>query len=132
MSVERSFGWKTWRSSTPLISSSTASSSALPSSWFASSAGVLGGLSFFISDPVTLHGICSAYTISRLHHRVRFACFGQPPSDDVETTANRHPMHNISLNDPRCSLHKTAFPPRSEEHTSELQSRGHLVCRLLL
>src|SRR5690625_4290610 len=24
------------------------------------------------------------------------------------------------------------YPPRSEEHTSELQSRGHLVCRLLL
>src|SRR5690625_6076984 len=24
------------------------------------------------------------------------------------------------------------FSPRSEEHTSELQSRGHLVCRLLL
>src|SRR5690625_5573777 len=28
-------------------------------------------------------------------------------------------------------LEKTE-PPRSEEHTSELQSRGHLVCRLLL
>src|SRR5690625_5792635 len=25
-----------------------------------------------------------------------------------------------------------AASPRSEEHTSELQSRGHLVCRLLL
>src|SRR5207253_10291532 len=25
-----------------------------------------------------------------------------------------------------------AFDRRSEEHTSELQSRGHLVCRLLL
>src|SRR5436305_7018601 len=25
-----------------------------------------------------------------------------------------------------------ARPPRSEEHTSELQSRPHLVCRLLL
>src|SRR2546422_8545675 len=25
-----------------------------------------------------------------------------------------------------------ALPPRSEEHTSELQSRLHLVCRLLL
>src|SRR5439155_21353925 len=24
------------------------------------------------------------------------------------------------------------YPTRSEEHTSELQSRGHLVCRLLL
>src|SRR5690625_5455329 len=26
----------------------------------------------------------------------------------------------------------SSFFPRSEEHTSELQSRGHLVCRLLL
>src|SRR5439155_4212386 len=26
----------------------------------------------------------------------------------------------------------TMSPGRSEEHTSELQSRGHLVCRLLL
>src|SRR5690625_6557661 len=26
----------------------------------------------------------------------------------------------------------TYSPERSEEHTSELQSRGHLVCRLLL
>src|SRR5690625_6080112 len=26
----------------------------------------------------------------------------------------------------------TAIPDRSEEHTSELQSRGQLVCRLLL
>src|SRR5690625_6720519 len=28
--------------------------------------------------------------------------------------------------------HIEAGPFRSEEHTSELQSRGHLVCRLLL
>src|SRR5690625_6677797 len=27
---------------------------------------------------------------------------------------------------------QTDFARRSEEHTSELQSRGHLVCRLLL
>src|SRR5690625_5441130 len=33
------------------------------------------------------------------------------------------------------AVHDTAFARtsrRSEEHTSELQSRGHLVCRLLL
>src|SRR5690625_6116165 len=30
------------------------------------------------------------------------------------------------------SLWSTVRTPRSEEHTSELQSRGHLVCRLLL
>src|SRR5437870_8839025 len=28
--------------------------------------------------------------------------------------------------------HVHRHSPRSEEHTSELQSRGHLVCRLLL
>src|SRR5437870_6243567 len=28
--------------------------------------------------------------------------------------------------------HRAALGRRSEEHTSELQSRGHLVCRLLL
>src|SRR5439155_18396025 len=28
--------------------------------------------------------------------------------------------------------HRAANRDRSEEHTSELQSRGHLVCRLLL
>src|SRR5215510_15818031 len=27
---------------------------------------------------------------------------------------------------------RAASPDRSEDHTSELQSRGHLVCRLLL
>src|SRR5690625_1268043 len=30
------------------------------------------------------------------------------------------------------TLETTGVPARSEEHTSELQSRGHLVCRLLL
>src|SRR5690625_6499160 len=30
-----------------------------------------------------------------------------------------------------CPLYPGVWP-RSEEHTSELQSRGHLVCRLLL
>src|SRR5690625_6070617 len=34
----------------------------------------------------------------------------------------------------RIARRRTCTPayPRSEEHTSELQSRGHLVCRLLL
>src|SRR5215208_8365185 len=32
----------------------------------------------------------------------------------------------------RCSPPRSSCGSRSEEHTSELQSRGHLVCRLLL
>src|SRR5690625_7465555 len=31
-----------------------------------------------------------------------------------------------------CQPAASGETPRSEEHTSELQSRGHLVCRLLL
>src|SRR5439155_9230154 len=31
-----------------------------------------------------------------------------------------------------CASAIVPWSPRSEEHTSELQSRGHLVCRLLL
>src|SRR5207253_10552925 len=41
-----------------------------------------------------------------------------------------------SISPPNCSLRlrreRTRPLVRSEEHTSELQSRGHLVCRLLL
>src|SRR5439155_9807832 len=37
-------------------------------------------------------------------------------------------MHGRS----RCSCWSSSRSVRSEEHTSELQSRGHLVCRLLL
>src|SRR5690625_6843229 len=34
----------------------------------------------------------------------------------------------IAMGNPKFPINE----PRSEEHTSELQSRGHLVCRLLL
>src|SRR5690625_5902538 len=60
----------------------------------------------------------------------------------------QRPLHrlrppHLRLHPPRrptiCSACSTTPPPsrpcprtRSEEHTSELQSRGHLVCRLLL
>src|SRR6266568_6085525 len=54
-------------------------------------------------------------------------------------------INSIREDEPRCELPATAtsggsaaaagrsgcVPPRSEEHTSELQSQFHLVCRLL-
>src|SRR5437870_11431897 len=42
--------------------------------------------------------------------------------------------HGDASGSRRISVHPVlhAGPVRSEEHTSELQSRGHLVCRLLL
>src|SRR5690554_7324559 len=40
--------------------------------------------------------------------------------------------HFMTLCDTCPALRDFALPFRSEEHTSELQSRPHLVCRLLL
>src|SRR5690625_5737225 len=48
--------------------------------------------------------------VQRQHQRL-----GQPHRGHVGERSERHPSAT-----------------RSEEHTSELQSRGHLVCRLLL
>src|SRR4051794_41260298 len=42
----------------------------------------------------------------------------------VSFSARRHPSHPVKA--------PTLGGPRSEEHTSELQSPVHLVCRLLL
>src|SRR5439155_25493358 len=42
----------------------------------------------------------------------------------------RHERHLQLRADAEGGVHDA--PSRSEEHTSELQSRGHLVCRLLL
>src|SRR5690625_7017415 len=44
----------------------------------------------------------------------------------------RLPQLPVSFSRSACSASSEASVPRSEEHTSELQSRGHLVCRLLL
>src|SRR5439155_20970769 len=49
-----------------------------------------------------------------------------PSAEDVS-----RPLSARVLERPRKTI-TTAVVPRSEEHTSELQSRGHLVCRLLL
>src|SRR2546422_2025902 len=41
-------------------------------------------------------------------------------------------QHDVQLRDRVGALHSLKADARSEEHTSELQSRLHLVCRLLL
>src|SRR5690625_6700968 len=58
-------------------------------------------------------------------------------SPDIETRAKRPASTSTSTATslPPGTLYSPRMRPivcRSEEHTSELQSRGHLVCRLLL
>src|SRR5690625_5906736 len=53
---------------------------------------------------------------------------GEPGDDGgARDIARGVPAHAIGDREDRCGGQQ-----RSEEHTSELQSRGHLVCRLLL
>src|SRR3989442_10747763 len=49
--------------------------------------------------------------------------------DDVHAVDVRRPQRVEDVVDHRAAAH---LEQRSEEHTSELQSRPHLVCRLLL
>src|SRR5437870_11026569 len=46
--------------------------------------------------------------------------------------ARRKRAENTELAELRSKVAELSAQVRSEEHTSELQSRGHLVCRLLL
>src|SRR5689334_23803317 len=55
---------------------------------------------------------------------------GLSPNQQVSTLFNFTALNNAGI-DPTESL-VTALSTRSEEHTSELQSQFHLVCRLLL
>src|SRR5690554_7773195 len=85
---------------------------------------------FFNNTPTT-----EIYTLSlhdalpiSIHGRLR-AGRGQEPQGD-KTGENRRCDHTVlHLSD---SVTVLVAGHRSEEHTSELQSRPHLVCRLLL
>src|SRR3989442_6539324 len=74
---------------------------------------------FFFNDTATTE----IYTLS-LHDALPISPLARPPISKTQTTsAPRARARPIPHHDREC---------RSEEHTSELQSRPHLVCRLLL
>src|SRR3712207_8808888 len=63
----------------------------------------------------------------RLHLQRRQQQAGQPERRDED-----HQRRREQATDPPGVEAHEVDPPRSEEHTSELQSRQYLVCRLLL
>src|SRR5690625_6593680 len=70
---------------------------------------------FFFKDPAPT----DIYTLS-LHDALPISLTSQPSRESAATAPHATPPAPIPAR------------TRSEEHTSELQSRGHLVCRLLL
>src|SRR3712207_9476151 len=80
---------------------------------------------FFFNDTATTE----IYTLS-LHDALPISLTAAPASSvesnaasRVWTTSGRLTIRSVTF---------VAIPSRSEEHTSELQSRQYLVCRLLL
>src|SRR3712207_7023150 len=83
---------------------------------------------FFFNDTATTE----IYTLS-LHDALPIWIVGlkvrdlyEVPAAAIVLTAHRELEKLVN------TIHQNNFKPRSEEHTSELQSRQHLVCRLLL
>src|SRR5690625_6765144 len=53
--------------------------------------------------------------------------------DAIRATGGLHTAQELGVSDQEAGVKRWADAVRqAEEHTSELQSRGHLVCRLLL
>src|SRR5258708_20156578 len=76
---------------------------------------------FFFNDTATTE----IYTLS-LHDALPISIGGQ------RLAGSRQLGRHLIEQAPRQIALHLAFDPRSEEHTSELQSPDHLVCRLLL
>src|SRR3712207_8953768 len=75
-------------------------------------------------------------TLFRSHSRPGHLSYPYSPKC-LEAFSEVHPPTTYPLWPAQASPHARASagsdaPPRSEEHTSELQSRQYLVCRLLL
>src|SRR5688572_32602924 len=83
-------------------------------------------LPFFFNDPATTE----IYTLS-LHDALPISLPRIRSSPPPPSTRSR-PVPPVSTSAPASPNSESSPLPRSEEHTSELQSQSNLVCRLLL
>src|SRR5207253_9877267 len=94
------------------------------------------------SSPLSLHDALPIYQVSRLVlWKMRDRCLNSLSRERPRLT-DTQPANGVprepNLNGSFCRFSSylgmihSSLHDRSEEHTSELQSRGHLVCRLLL
>src|SRR3712207_7025894 len=85
---------------------------------------------FFVNDTATTE----IYPLS-LHDALPiWRGSGAGEADPIQNLSRKHYLKEIFLDSATTAAVLSVVPtsPRSEEHTSELQSRQYLVCRLLL
>src|SRR2546421_8230892 len=71
-------------------------------------------------------------TLFRSHPQVEVTCFPDVPQLRIDEVLMRQALGNLVQNAVEAMPSGRRLTVRSEEHTSELQSRSDLVCRLLL
>src|SRR5690625_7825093 len=85
----------------------------------------------FLISPVS--GISISFFISPALHPPALHSFPTRRSSDLLMLMSGGPRRGLGMGDHhQVPARADRGGCRSEEHTSELQSRGHLVCRLLL
>src|SRR5439155_23066451 len=93
---------------------------------------------FFMRPPPRSTPLFPYTTLFRSRSSASSAAVGWPRCTSRATSNTIAPSRSrcCALSSPQCSapsgFSERSASRRSEEHTSELQSRGHLVCRLLL
>src|SRR5207253_9071227 len=103
---------------------------------------------FFVSQRSRHPRYLHSFPTRRSSDLIMSACGSErPPCTSSSSTLSRHAESLCDSPTTGCSLYRSSPRARermrasrtriqctfrSEEHTSELQSRGHLVCRLLL
>src|SRR5271166_964095 len=92
-------------------------------------------LASFISAPASVRSAAEALTIASCPASAA-NLFGAEtnclPVAHASSAATASPKRGCAFSPVPTAVPPIASSSRSEEHTSELQSRGHLVCRLLL
>src|SRR5689334_24553389 len=71
-------------------------------------------------------------TLFRSHHQLRSLPWKSTIRGTISPSASLAATASTSTTASLRATSSTPWPKRSEEHTSELQSQFHLVCRLLL
>src|SRR5439155_5300071 len=82
--------------------------------------------------PAPQHEVPSSAAVRALTIPSNWSEFGQTPQFRQGPDSSRLGYYSVRSVVPRMRTVADRRRQRSEEHTSELQSRGHLVCRLLL
>src|SRR5207253_7914299 len=87
-----------------------------------------------LHDALPISWLMSRETVEWMHRYVSGVLLVQirDGQNEVERQLREAVLADTSKPLTRGFEELTSPPERSEEHTSELQSRGHLVCRLLL